>query len=54
MTKVYIITGCDYNTTEVYTNKETAEKEAEKINYGLSMSGSWNKVSVEEVNLIED
>lgn len=54
MTKVYIITGCDYTPTEVYTNKETAEEVAKRVNYDYDMRGSWNRVRVKEVNLNED
>jgi hypothetical protein len=54
MEKVYVLRGCECNDRNVYVTKELAEKAAEKYNYGLKMSGSWNRVYVAEYTVVTD
>ena len=52
MTKLYVLDGCECHDNRVYATRALAEKAAEAENLTLMYSGSWNRVSVKEVELI--
>lgn len=52
---VYIITGINYTATEVYLNKETAEKALKEEERPRYMSGSYDyKLYLNELEVNED
>jgi len=52
--KGYIITGCYYTDTKVYTNKEKAEEACKYKNYCIEMGGGRETVHVKEVEIITE
>jgi hypothetical protein len=52
MTKLYVLDGCECHDNHVYATRALAEKAAETENLALMYSGSWNRVSVKEMELI--
>ena len=52
--KGYILAGCYYTATKVYTNKEAADKACEEYNMGEKMGGGRDFVHVVEVEIVTE
>lgn len=51
--KVYIVSGYGYTPSKAFKYYFLAKEEADRVNYNLGCSGSYNTVSVQELELIE-
>lgn len=51
MTKVYILTGYGIRAEKAYATRELAEEACKRENYELSMSGSYNRACVTELEV---
>ena len=47
----YIIVGCGYTGSKVYTNKDKAEKVREMVQENLAFCGSYNTVGIKEIEI---
>lgn len=47
----YIIVGCGYTGSKVYTNKDKAEKIREKIQEDLAFCGIYSTVGIKEIEI---
>ena len=54
MTKVYILTGYGIRAEKAYATRELAEEACKRENYELSMSGSYNRTCVTELEVVTE
>lgn len=50
----YIIVGCGYTGSKVYTSKEKAEKVREAVQDNLAFCGSFNTVGIKEIEIVTE